>query len=116
MQYLDAISKYRKISLHLQDKLFNITVIQVYVPTTNAAEAEAEWFYEDLHDFLDLTPKNDILLTIGGWNAKVGSKEIPGITGKFNLGLQNEAGQRLREFCQDNTLVMENTLFQQRKR
>ena len=104
------------ISVHFQGKPFNITVIQVYALTSNAKEAEAEWFYEDLHDFLDLTPKNDIILTIGDWNAKVGSKEMPGITGKFNLGLQNEAGQRLREFCQDNTLVMENTLFQQHKR
>ena len=112
MQYLGAISKHRKISVRFQDKPFNITVIQVYAPTTNAEEAEVEWFCEDLHNFLDLTPRNDVLLTIGDRNAKVGSKELPGVTGKFNLGLQNEAGQRLREFCQENTLVMANTLFQ----
>ena len=116
MQYLGAISKHRKISVRFQDKPFNITVIQVYAPTINAEEGEVEWFCEDLHDFLDLIPRNDVLLTIGDWNAKVGSKEIPGVTGKFNLGLQNEAGQRLREFCQENTLVMANTLFQQHKR
>ena len=89
-----------------QGKSFSITVIQVCTPTTNAEEAEVEWFCEDLHNFLDLTPRNDVLLTIGDRNAKVGSKELPGVTGKFNLGLQNEAGQRLREFCQENTLAM----------
>ena len=85
-------------------------------PTTNAKEAEVEWFYEDLQDLLQLTPKKDVLLIIGDWNAKVGSQEIPGVTGKFGLGVQNEAGQRLTEFCQDNTLIIANTLFRQHKR
>ena len=93
-----------------------MTVIQVYVPTTNAEEAEVEWFCEDLQDLLKLAPKKDILLIIGGWNAKVESQEIPGLTGKFGFGVQNEAGQRLTEFCQENTLVIANTLFQQHKR
>ena len=87
------------ISIHFQGKPFNITVIQVYAPTSNAEEAELEWFYEDLQDFLGLTPKNDVLFIIRDWNAKVGSQEIPGVTGKFGLGVQNEAGQRLIEFC-----------------
>ena len=104
------------ISVHFQGKLFNITVIQVYAPTINTKEAEVERLYEDLQDLLELTPQKDVLFIIGDWNAKVGSQEIPGITGKFGLGVQNEAGQRLREFCQDNTLVMANTLFQQHKR
>ena len=91
-------------------------VIQVYAPTSNAEEAEAEWFYEDLQDFLELTPKKDVLFIIGDWNAKVGSQETPGVTGKFGLGIQNEAGQRLIEFCQENALVIANTLFQQHKR
>ena len=82
----------------------NVTVIQVYAPTNNAKEAE--WFYEDLQDFLELTPKKDVLFIVGDWNAKVGSQEIPGITDKFGLGLQNEAGQRLTEFCRENTLVI----------
>ena len=104
------------ISVHIQGKPFNITVIQVYTPTSNAEEAEVEWFYEDLQDLLELTPKKDILLIIGDWNAKVGSQEIPRVTGKFGLGVQNEAGQRLTEFCQENALVIANTLFQQHKR
>ena len=82
----------------------------------NAKEAEVEWFYEDLEDFLELTPKTDVLFIIGDWNAKVRSQEIPGVTGKFGLGVQNEAGQRLTEFCEENTLVIPNTLFQQHKR
>ena len=86
--------------------------IQVYALTSNAEEAEVEWFYEDLQDFLELTPKKEVLFIVGDWNAKVGSKEIPGVTGKFGLGGQNEAGQRLIEFCQENTVVIVNTLFQ----
>ena len=104
------------ISVRFQGKPFNITVIQVYAPTSNTEEAEVEWFYEDLQDLLELTPKRDILFIIGDWNAKVGRKEIPGITGKFGLGVQNEAGQRLTEFCQENALVIANTFFQQHKR
>ena len=104
------------ISVRLQGKPFNITVIQVYAPTSNAEEAEVEWFYEDLQDLLELTPKKDVLFIIGDWNAKVGSQEIPEVTGKFDLGLQNEAGQRLTEFSQENALVIANTLFQQHKR
>ena len=103
------------ISLNFQDKPFNITVIQVYTPTINAEEAEVEHLYEDLQDLLELTPEKDVLFTIGDWNAKVGSQEIPGIIGKFDLGEQNEAGQRLTEFCQENALVIANTLFQQHK-
>ena len=95
---------------------FNITVIQVYTLSSNAEEAEVEWFYEDLQDLLELTPKKDVLFIIGDWNAKVGSQETPGVTGKFGLGIQNEAGQRLIEFWQENTLVIANTLFQQHKR
>ena len=90
--------------------------IQVYTPTTNAEEAEVEQFYEDLQDLLELTPKKDVLFIIGDWNAKVGSQETPVVTGKFGLGVQNEAGQTLTEFCQENTLVIANTLFQQHKR
>ena len=101
------------ISVRLQSKP---TVIQVYAPTTNAKEAEAEWFCDDLQDLLELTPKKDVLFNIGDWNAKVGSQEIPGVTGKFGFGVQNEAGQRLTEFCQENTLVIANTLFQQHER
>ena len=104
------------ISVHFQGKPFNITVIQAYAPTSNAEEAEVEWFYEDLQDLLEPTPKKDVLFIIGDWNAKVGSQEISGVTGKFGLGVQNEAGQRLTEFCQKNTLVIANTLFQQHKR
>ena len=102
------------ISVRFQGKPFNITVIQVYAPTSNAEEAEQ--FYEDLQDLLELTPKRDVLFIIGDWNAKVGSQETPGVTGKFGLGVRNEAGQRLIEFCQENTLVIANTLFQQHKR
>ena len=87
-------------------------VIQAYAPTSNAEEAEVEWFYEDLQDLLELTPKKDVLFLIGDWNAKVGSQETPGITGTFGLGVQNEAGQRLIEFCEQNALVIANTLFQ----
>ena len=103
------------ISVRFQGKPFNITVIQVYAPTSNAEEAEVEWFYQDLQD-LELTPPKDLLFIIGDWNAKVGSQETPGVTGKFGLGVQNEAGQRLIEFCQENALVIANTLFQQHKR
>ena len=103
------------ISVHFQGKPFNITVIKVYTPTSNA-EAEVEWFYEDLQDILELTPPKDLLFIIGDWNAKVGSQEIPGVTGKFGLGVQKEAGQRLTQFCQENALVIANTLFQQHKR
>ena len=92
------------------------TVIQFYAPTSNAEEAEAEQYYEDLQDLLELTPQKYYLYIIGGWNAKVGSQETPGEKGKFGLGVQNEAGQRLIEFCQDNVLVIANTLFQQQKR
>ena len=104
------------ISVRLQGKPFNITVIQVYALTSNAEEAEAEQFYEDLQDLLELTPKIDVLFIIGDWNAKVGSQETPGVTGRFGLGMRNEAGQRLIEFCQENALVIANTLFQQYKR
>ena len=102
------------ISVHFQSKPFNITVIQVYALTSNAKEAEQ--FYEDLQDLLQLTPKKDVFFIIGDWNAKVGSQEISGVTGKFGLGVQNEAGQRLIEFCQENALAIANTLFQQYKR
>ena len=104
------------ISVHFQDKPFNITVIQAYTPTSNAKEAEVERFYEDLQDVLELTPKKDVLFIIGCWNAKERSQETPGVTSKFGLGVQNEAGQRLIELCQENTLVIANTLFQQHKR
>ena len=104
------------ISVHFRGKPFNITVIQVYAPTSNAEEAEVEQFHEDLQDLLELTPPKDVFFIIGDWNAKVGSQEIPGVTGKFGLGIRNEAGQRLIEFCQENTLVIANTLFQQHKR
>ena len=90
-------------------------VIQVYDRTSNAEEAEVERFYEDLQNLLELTPQNDVLFILGGWNAKVGSQEAPGVTGKLGLGVQNEAGQRLTEFCQENALVIANTLFQQHK-
>ena len=106
----------RMISVHFQGKPFNITVIQAYVPTSNAEEAETEWFYEDLQDLLELTHKKDVLFIIGDWNAKVGSQETPGVKGKFGLGIRNEAGQRLIEFCQENALVIANTLFQQHRR
>ena len=104
----------RMISVCFQDKAFNITVSQV--PTSNAEEAEVERFYEDLQDLLQLTHKKDVLFIIEDWNAKVGSQEVPGVTGKFGLGVGNEAGQRLIEFCQENALVIANTVFQQHKR
>ena len=103
------------ISVRYQGKPFNITVIQVYAPTSNAEEAEVEQFYKDLQDLLELTPKKDVLFIIGDWNAKVESQETPGVTGKFGLGMRNEAGQRLIEFCQENALVIANTLFQQHR-
>ena len=106
----------RMISVRFQGKPFNITVIQIYAPTSNTEGAEVENFYEDLQDFLELTPQKDVLFIIEDWNAKVGSQETPGITGKFGLGMQNEAGQRLVEFCQENALVIANTLSQQYKR
>ena len=102
------------VSVCFQGKPFNITVIQVYAPTTNAEEAEQ--FYEDLQDLLELTPKKDVLFIVGDWNAKVGSQETPGVTGKFGLGVQNEAGKSLTEFSQENALDIANTLFQQHKR
>ena len=104
------------ISIRFQGEPFNIMVIQVYALTSNTEEAEVEWFYEDLQNLLELTPKKDVLFIIGDWNAKVGSQEIPVVTGKFGLGVQNEAGQRLTEFCQENALIIANTLFQQQKR
>ena len=103
----------RMISVHFQGKSFNIMVIQAYAPTSNTEEAEVERFYEDLQDLLELTPKKDVLFIIGDWNAKVGSQETPGVTAKFGFGI---AGQRLIEFCQENTLVIANTLIQQHKR
>ena len=99
------------ISVCFQGKPFSITVFQVYAPTSNAEEADVEWFYEDLQDLLELTPPKDVPFFIGDWNAKAGSQEIPGVTGKFGLEVQNEAGQRLTEFCQENALVIANTLF-----
>ena len=115
MQYSDAISKMTDLCS------FPRQTIQYHgntslCPTSNAEEAEVKQFYEDVQDLLELTPKKDVLFIIGDWNAKVGSQEIPGVTGKFDLGIQNEAGQRLTEFCQENTLVIANTLFQQHKR
>ena len=104
------------ILVHFQGKPFNITVIQVYAPTSNAEEVEVKWFYEDLQDLLELTPKKDVFFIIGDWKAKLGSQEISRVTGKFGLGVQNEARQRLIEFCQENALVVVNTLFQKQKR
>ena len=104
------------ISVCFQGKPLNTTVIRIYAPTSNTEEAELECFYEDLQDLLELTLKKDVLFIIGDWNAKVESQEIPGVTGKFGLGVQNDAGQRLIEFCQKNTLVIANTFFQQHKR
>ena len=104
------------ISVHFQGKPFSLTAIQVYAPTSNAEEAEVEWIYEDLQDPLELTPPKNVFFFIGNWNAKVESQEIPGVTGKFGFAVQNEAGQRLVEFCQENALVIANTLFQQHKR
>ena len=106
----------RMISVHFQGKPFNIVVIQVYASTSNAEEAEVEWFYVDLQGLLELTPKRDVLFMIRDWNAQVGSQEIPEVTGKFCLRVQNEARQRLTGFCQENALVIANTLFQQHKR
>jgi len=106
----------RMISVHFQGKQFNITVIQVYFPTTNAEEVEVDQYYDSLQDLIKLTFKKGVLFIIGDWNAKVGSQEIPGITGIFNLGVKNERGQRLTEFCQENTLVIANSLFQQHRR
>ena len=103
-------------SVHFQGKPFNTRVIQVYALTSNAEEAEVEQFNEDLQDLLELTPKKDVHFIIGDWNTKVGSQETPGVTGKFGLGVQHEVGQRLIEFCQENALVIANTLFQQHKR
>ena len=102
----------RMISVHFQGKPFTITVIQGYAPTTNAKEAEVEQYYKDLQDLLELTLKKDVLFIIRDWNAKVRSQETPGVTGKFGLGIRNEAGQRLIEFCQQNELVIVNTVFQ----
>ena len=99
--------------IHFQGKPFNITVIQVYAPTSNAEDPEVEQFYEDLQDLLELTSKKDVFFIIGDWNAKVGSQELPGVTSKFGLGVQNKAGQQL---CQKNALVIANTLFHQHKR
>ena len=116
MQYVDAISKMTEWSVCFQGKPFSITVLQLYAPTSNAEEVKVERFYEDLQDLLELTPKKDVFFIIGDWNAKGRSQEIPGVTGKFGLGVRNEAGQRLIEFCQENALVIANTLFQQHKR
>ena len=104
------------IPVHFQSKPLGITVIQVYALTSNAKEAEVKQFYEDLQDLLKLTIKKDALFIIWVWSAKVGSQELPGVKGKFGLGVQNEAGQRLTEFCQENALIIANTLFQQHKR
>ena len=106
----------RMISVHLQGKPFTITVTQVYAPTSNAEEVEVERIYEDLQDLLELTPKKDVLFIRGDWHAKEGSQEMTGVTGKFGFGIQNEAGQRLTEFCQENALIIANTLFQQHMR
>ena len=106
----------RMISVRFQSKLFNITVIQAYAPNSNAEEAEVEQFYEDLRDLLELTPKKYVLFIMGDWNAKVGSQETSGVTAKFGLGVNNEVGQRLIEFCQENMLIIANTLFQQHRR
>ena len=116
MHYLDAITKTIEWSLFVPRQPFSITVIQVCAPTSNAEEPETEWFYEDLQDLLELTPKKYVLFNLGDWNVKIGSQEIPGITGKFGLGVQNQAGQRLIEFFQEDALVIANTLFQQHKR
>ena len=104
------------ISVCFEGKPFHITVIQVYVPTSNTEEAEVEWFYEDLQYLLEITPQKDVIFIIGDWNTKVGSQETPGVTGKFGLGVWNDAGQRLIEFCQENALFIANTLFQKHKR
>ena len=111
MQYLDAISKMTEWSLRLQGKPFNIIVIQVYASTSNTEETEVERFYEDLQNLLELTATKDVLFIMGDWNAKVGSQETPGVTGIFGLGMRNEAGQTVIEFCQENALVIANTRF-----
>ena len=116
VQYWDAIKKTTEWSVCIQGKPFSITVIKVYAPTSNAEEAEVEQFYEDLQNLLELTAKKDVLCIIDDRNAKVASPETPGVTGKFGLEVQNEAGERLTEFCQENALVIANTLFQQHKR
>ena len=104
------------ISVHFQSKPFNVTIIQVYAQTSNAEEAEVEQFNKDLQNLLELTPKKDVLFIVGDWNATVGSQETPGVTGKIGLGIRNEGGQKLIEFCQENALVIANTLFQRHKR
>ena len=104
------------ISVHLQGKTFNITVIQAYAPMSNVEEAKFELFYEDLQDLLELTSPKNVLFIIEDWNIKVGSQETPGVTDKFGLGIRNETGQRLIEFCQENGLLIANTIFQQHKR
>ena len=114
--WVQSQKRQNDLCFHFQGKPFNITVIQVYAPTSNTEEAEVEWFCEDLQDLLELTPRKDVLFLIGNWNAKGGSQETPGVTGNFGLGMRNEAGQRLIEFCQENALVIANTLFQQHKR
>ena len=111
-----SLKSNKLISVCFQGKPFSITVLQVYALKNNAEEAEVEWFYEDLKDLLELTPKKDILFIIADWNAKVGSQEIPDATGKLGLGIQNEVGHRLTEFCRENTLVIANILFQQHNR
>ena len=105
----------RMISVRFQGKLFNITVIRAYAPTSNAEEVDGKWFYEDFQDLLERTPKIDVLFILGDWNTKVGNQEIPGVTGKFGLGVRNEAGQII-EFCQEKALVIANTLFQHKRR
>ena len=104
------------VSVHFQGKPCNIKAVQVYALTSNVIQAEAEWFYEDLQDLLELTSPKDVLFIIGDWNAKVGSQKAPGVTSKFGLGVQNEARQRLIEFCQESALVIANTLFKHHKR
>ena len=111
-----SLKNNRMISVHFQGKPFNITVTQGYAPTSKTEEAEVEWFSEYLQDLLELTPKKDVLFIIGDWNAKVGSQETPGVTGKFGLRIWNEAGQRLLEFCQETTMFIANTHLQQHKR
>ena len=116
MQCVHAVSKMTELSVCFQGEPFNIMVIQVHALTSNAKEAQVEWFYEEIQHLLELTPQKDVLFIIGDWNAKVESQETPGVTGKSGLGVQNEAGQRLVEFCQENAQVIANTLFQQHKR
>ena len=111
MQYLDAVSETTESSVHFQGKPFNIKEFQLYASTSNAAENEVEQFYEDLQDLLELTPKKDVLFIVGDWHAKAGTQETPRVIGKFGLGVRNEAGQRLIEFCQENALLIANTLF-----